>query len=159
MGQSLKILRGASIVLIIVLTMHTFLTKVVMLGSSKAKTVEKVKELLKKCIESDFKNDSKILKNEMDKALGNILGSEKNIFGKESLFHLWIDAMWKSATPEKKSFFINIMVKGKGHIVITAEHWELKTLRDMAAKEVAKRLEHEDDVEKLCFEIPKCLFE
>ena len=138
--------------------MHTFLLKVVMVGSSKSETVEKVKELLKKCIESDFENDSKILKDEMDKALGNILGSVKNIFGKECFFHLWIDAMWRSATPEKKSFFINIMVKGKGHIVITAEYRELKTLRDMAAKEVSKRLKHEDDVNRLS-DIPRCLFD
>ena len=135
--------------------MHTFLLKVVMVGSSKAETVEKVKELLKKCIESDFENDSKILKDKMDRALGNILGSEKNIFGKECFFHIWIDAMW--TTPEKKSFFINIMVKGRGHIVITAEYKELKTLREIAAKEAAKRLHHKDDVDRLC-DIPRCLF-
>merc|ERR1712142_260442 len=133
--------------------MHTFLLKVVMFGSSKPETVQEVRQLLKESLDFDFENNSKILKDMMDKALGNILG-------KECYFHLWIDAMWRSATPEKKSFFINIMVKGKGHIVITAEYRELKALRDIAAAKAAKLLRHEEDVEKLKDEyIPKCLLD
>ena len=38
-----------------------------------------------------------------------------------------------------------------------AEYKELKTLREIAAKEVAKRLHHKDDVDRLC-DIPRCLF-
>ena len=40
---------------------------------------------------------------------------------------------------------------------ILAEYKELKTLREIAAKEVAKRLHHKDDVDRLC-DIPRCLF-
>ena len=80
------------------------------------------------------------------------------IFGSDGVLHLSIDAIWISSTPDKKSFFVNIMVKGKRHIIITAEYKELKTLRDIAAMVVAKSIDDEKDVETL-EEIPKCVFE
>ena len=131
--------------------MHTFLLRVGMVGRNNIETVENVKQLLKESLETDFSNSNRVLKERMDQGLDGI-------FGSDGVFHLWIDAMWRSSTPDKKSFFVNIMVKGKRHIIITAEYKELKTLRDMAAMVVAKCIDDEKDVEKL-EEIPKCLFE
>merc|ERR1719466_619248 len=90
-------------------TMHTYLLRVGLVG----------------------KNNNRILKERMDHKLVDIFESEGN-------FHLWVDAMWRSSTPEKKSFFVNIMVKDKRHIIITAEFKEIKTLRDLAAMVVAR---------------------
>ena len=122
-----------------------------MVGRNNNETVEKVKQLLKESLETDFSNSNRVLKERMDQGL-------VGIFGSDGVFHLWIDAMWRSSTPDKKSFFVNIMVKGKRHIIIKAEYKELKTLRNMAAMAVAKCIDDEKDVEKL-EEIPKCLFE
>ena len=131
--------------------MHTFLLRVGMVGRSNNETVEKVKQLLKESLETEFSNSNRVLKERMDQGL-------VGIFGSDGAFHLSIDAMWRSSTPDKKSFFVNIMVKGKRHIIIKAEYKELKTLRNMAAMAVAKCIDDEKDVEKL-EEIPKCLFE
>merc|ERR1712034_18105 len=131
--------------------MHTYLLRVGLVGKNTMDTVEKVKQLLRESLDTDFGNNNRILKERMDQ---NLIG----IFGSEGLFHLWVDAMWRSSTPEKKSFFINIMVKDKRHIIITAEYKEMKTLRDMAAMVVAKSLDNKNDVDKL-EDIPKCLLE
>merc|ERR1711955_126873 len=132
--------------------MHSFICRVGMVGSNSEETVEKVRDVLKEILESDFENSNKLLKERLDKHL-------VNIFGSEALFYLWVDAMWRSSAPEKKSFFINIMVKGKRHIIITAEYKELKTLRDIAAKMASKSFNEEKEIEKLRGEIPSCLFD
>ena len=120
-----------------------------MVGRNSTETVEEVKQLLKESLETDFGNSNKVLKERMDQGLVGIFGSD---------FHLWVDAMWRSSTPEKKSFFVNIMVKEKRHIIITAEYKELNTLRDMCAMMVSKCLDDEKNIEKF-EDIPKCLFE
>merc|ERR1712179_592159 len=149
MGQSdLHLLRRS----IHLSAMHSFLCRVGMVGSNSEETVEKVREVLKKILESNFDNSNRLLKERLDKHL-------VNIFGSEALFYLWVDAMWRSSTPEKKSFFINIMVKGKRHIIITAEYKELKTLRDIAAKMASKSFNDSKEIEKLEGEIPSCLFD
>ena len=140
-----------SLLLIINVIMHTFLLRVGMVGRNNNETVEDVKQLLKESLETDFSNSNRVLKERMDQGL-------VGIFGSDCVLHLSIDAIWRSSTPDKKSFFVNIMVKGRGHIIITAEYKELKTLRDMAAMVVAKCIDDEKDVEKL-EEIPKCVFE
>ena len=132
-------------------TMHTYLLRVGMVGKNTVDTVEKVKQLLRESLDTDFGNTNRVLKESMDH---NLVG----IFGSEGLFNLWVDAMWRSSTPEKKSFFINIMVKDKKHIIITAEYKEMKTLRDMAAMAVAKSFDDKNGVDKL-EDIPKCLLE
>ena len=131
--------------------MHTYLLRVGMVGKNTVDTVEKVKQLLRESLDTDFGNNNRVLKERMDP---NLVG----IFGSEGLFHLWVDAMWRSSTPDKKSFFINIMVKDKKHIIITAEYKEMKTLRDMAAMAVAKSFDDKNGVDKL-EDIPKCLLE
>ena len=131
--------------------MNTFLLRVGMVGSNTLETVERVRQILKESLETDFENSNRVVKERMEKQLVDIFG--------EGLYHLWVDAMWKSSVPEKKSFFINIMVKGKRHILLTAEYKELKTLRDIAANVVAKSFKDEKEVEKLEGEIPSCLFE
>ena len=129
--------------------MHTYLLRVGLVGKNTTDTVEKVKQLLRESLDTDFGNNNRVLKERMDP---NLVA----IFGSEGLFHLWVDAMWRSSTPEKKSFFINIMVKDKRHIIITANYKEMKTLRDMAAMVLAKSFDDKTDVEKL-EDIPKCL--
>ena len=131
--------------------MHTYLLRVGLVGKNSSETVEKVKQLLKESLKTDFENNNRILKERMDHKLVDIFESEGN-------FHLWVDAMWRSSTPEKKSFFVNIMVKDKRHIIITAEFKEIKTLRDLAAMVVARCFNDKKDVEKL-EDIPKCLFD
>merc|ERR1712179_606461 len=111
--------------------MHSFLCRVGMVGSNSEETVEKVREVLKKILESDFDNSNRLLKERLDKHL-------VNIFGSEALFYLWVDAMWRSSTPEKKSFFI----------IITAEYKELKTLRDIAAKMASKSFNDSKEIER-----------
>eukprot|EP00092_Neocalanus_flemingeri_P108261 GFUD01139019.1.p1 GENE.GFUD01139019.1~~GFUD01139019.1.p1 ORF type:complete len:111 (+),score=33.61 GFUD01139019.1:33-365(+) len=79
-------------------------------------TVDKVKQLLKETLKKDFNNSNRVLKERMDHNLVNIFGSDAH-------FHLSVDAIrMRSSTPERKSFFVNIMVKDKKHISITAEY-------------------------------------
>merc|ERR1712002_28411 len=137
--------------IIVIFAMHTFLLRVGMVGSNGLETVDRVRQILKESLETDFENSNRVVKERMDKKLVDIFG--------EGLYHLWVDAMWKSSVPEKRSFFINIMVKGKRHILLTAEYKELKTLRDIAANVVAKSFKDEKDVEKLEGEVPSCLLE
>ena len=121
--------------------MHTFRIKVLMFGSSKPETVEEIRQLLKETLNFESKINRKILKDRIDQALGSILGYSL----------LWIDSATFGDTPEteEKSFWINIMLKDRSHILIAAEYRELKTLRDIAAAKAAKLLKHEEDVEKL----------
>ena len=125
--------------------MHTYLLRVGLVGKNTTDTVEKVKQLLRESLDTDFENNNRVLKERMDPKL-------VVIFGSEGLSHLWVDAMWRSSTPEKKSFFINIMVKDKRHIIITAEYKEMKTLRDMAAMAVANQFDDDkEDVDTQVF--------
>ena len=122
-----------------------------MVGRNSKDTVKKVKQRLKEILETDFENCEKILKERMDIKLCGI-------FGFEGAFDIWVDAMWRSSTPDKKTFFVNIMVKDKRHIIITAEFKEVTTLRDMAAMAVAKCLDGQRDVEQLK-DIPKSVYD
>eukprot|EP00092_Neocalanus_flemingeri_P039681 GFUD01043213.1.p1 GENE.GFUD01043213.1~~GFUD01043213.1.p1 ORF type:complete len:138 (+),score=47.33 GFUD01043213.1:45-458(+) len=131
--------------------MHTFLLRVGLVGQNSTDTVDKVKQLLKESLKKDFGNSNRVLRERMDHKLVNIFGSDAH-------FHLWVDAMWKSSTPEKKSFFVNIMVKDKKHIIITAEYKEIKNLKDLAAMVVARCFKDKEDVDKL-EDVPKCLFD
>ena len=122
--------------------MHTFRIKVLMLGSCKPETAEEVRQLVKETLHFESKINRKILKDTIDKALGSILGYSL----------LWVDTATFRDTPEteaEKSFWINIMLKDRSHILIAAEYRELKTLKDIAAAKAAKLLKHEEDVEKL----------
>ena len=87
----------------------------------------------------------------MDKKLVDVFG--------EGLYRLWVSSTYNYSAPEKKSFYINILVKNAGNIVLTAEYKELKTLRDIAAHVVAKSFTDEKEVEKLEGEIPSYLLE
>merc|ERR1712002_678635 len=130
--------------IIVIFAMHTFLLRVGMVGSNCLETVERVRQILKESLQTDFENSSRVVKERMDKQLVDIFG--------EGLYHLLV-------FPDKNSFFINIMVKGKRHILLTAEYKELKTLRDFAANVVAKSFKDEKEVGKLEGEVPSCLLE
>ena len=137
--------------------MHTFRIKVLMLGSCKPETAEEVRQLVKETLHFESKINRKILKDTIDKALGSILG-----YSLLCTWYMWVDTATFRDTPEteaEKSFWINIMLKDKSHILIAAEYRELKTLRDIAAAKAAKLLKHEEDVEKLVKDefIPKSL--
>eukprot|EP00092_Neocalanus_flemingeri_P033258 GFUD01036165.1.p2 GENE.GFUD01036165.1~~GFUD01036165.1.p2 ORF type:complete len:139 (-),score=47.74 GFUD01036165.1:68-484(-) len=132
--------------------MHTFLIRVGLVGQNSTDTVDKVKQLLKESLKTDFDNSNIVLKERMDHNLGDIFGSESN-------FLLFIDSMWRWSTPDKKSFFVNIMVKKKKNIIImTAEYKEIKTLKDLAAMVVARFFKDKKDVDKL-EDVPKSLFD
>ena len=129
--------------------MHSYLLRIGLMGQNSIETVEKVREVLKRSMMTDFQKNNRTLKKRMDPELVDIFGSEKH-------YYLWVDAMWRSSEPEKKSFLINIMVRDKKHIIITAEYREIKTLREMSAMVLARYINDEKDVEKL--EIPKSLY-
>ena len=129
--------------------MHSYLLRIGLMGQNSIETVEKVREVLKRSMMTDFQNNNRTLKKRMDPELVDIFGSEKH-------YYLWVDAMWRSSEPEKKSFFINIMVRDKKHITITAEYREINTLREMSTMVVARYINEEEDVEKL--EIPNALY-
>ena len=131
--------------------MHTYLLQVGLVGQNSMESVNRVKLLLKESLVTDFENSNKMLKQRMDTKLVDILGGEEN-------FHLWVDSMWRSSTPQKKSFFVNIMVKNKKHIIITAQYKDVNTLKDMAAMVVARCFKDKKDVDKL-EDVPKCVFE
>ena len=131
--------------------MHTFLLRVGLVGQNSMDSVNRVKLLLKESLVTDFENSNKMLKQRMDTKLVDILGGEDN-------FYLWVDAMWRSSTPQKKSFFVNIMVKNKKNIIITAQYKDVNTLKDMAAMVVARCFKDKKDVDKL-EDVPKCVFE
>eukprot|EP00092_Neocalanus_flemingeri_P055659 GFUD01065837.1.p1 GENE.GFUD01065837.1~~GFUD01065837.1.p1 ORF type:complete len:147 (-),score=46.05 GFUD01065837.1:59-499(-) len=140
--------------------MHTFLLRAQQkrwpgwagdVGQNSTDTVNKVKQLLKETLKKDFKNSKRVLKERMDQGLVNVFGF--------ALYHLWVDAMWRSSTPEKKSFFVKIMVfKDKKDIIITAEYKEIKNLKSLSAMVVARCLKENEDVDKL-ENVPKCLFD
>merc|ERR1711970_816655 len=131
------------------LVMHTYLLRIGLMGQNSIETVERVRKVLKRSMRTDFQNNNRTLKQRMDPELVDIFGSENH-------YYLWVDAMWRSAAPEKKSFFVNIMVRDKKHIIITAEYREINSLREMSAMIVARFVDNEKDVEKL--EVPKSLF-
>ena len=131
--------------------MHTYLLRVGLVGQNSMESVNRVKQLLKESLVTDFENNNKMLKQRMDTKLVDILGGEDN-------FYLWVDAMWRSSTPQKKSFFVNIMVKNKKNIIITAQYKDVNTLKDMAAMVVARCFKDKKDVDKL-EDVPKCVFE
>ena len=86
-----------SLLLTINIIKHTFLLRLGMVGRNNNETVEKVKQLLKKSLETDFSNSNRVLKERMDQGL-------VGIFGSDGVLHLSIDAIWRSSTPDKKSF-------------------------------------------------------
>ena len=128
--------------------MNTFLLGVALTGSNSLETVEKVRQILKESLDD---NSSRAIKERMDKKLVNVFG--------EGLYSLWVDTARNSSVPEKKSFFINILVKRNGNMLLTAEYKELKTLRDIAAHVVAKSFTDKKELEKLVGEIPSYLIE
>ena len=132
------------------LAMNTFLLGVGLASSNSLETVEKVRQIIKESLLTDD-NSASAIQERMDKKLVDVFG--------EGLYRLWVDSTYNYSAPEKKSFYINILVKNAGNILLTAEYKELKTLRDIAAHVVAKSFMDEKEVEKLEGEIPSCLFE
>ena len=121
-----------------------------MAGSNSLETVEKVRQIIKESLLTDD-NSASAIQERMDKKLVDVFG--------EGLYRLWVDSTYNYSAPEKKSFYINILVKNAGNILLTAEYKELKTLRDIAAHVVAKSFTDEKEVEKLEGEIPSYLLE
>ena len=132
------------------LAMNTFLLGVGLASSNSLETVEKVRQILKESLLTDD-NSASAIQERMDKKLVDVFG--------EGLYRLWVDSTYNYSAPEKKSFYINILVKNAGNILLTAEYKELKTLRDIAAHVVAKSFTDEKEVEKLEGEIPSYLLE
>ena len=130
--------------------MHTYILRVSLIGNSPVETVLKVKLLLKESLSTKFSNSNRVLKDRMDSNL-------PRIFGPDEFFRLWVDSMWRSSSPDKKSYFVNLMVRDDKHIIITAEYKDIKTLRDVAALRIAQSLYKKDDVQALN-DIPKCLY-
>ena len=132
------------------LAMNTFLLGVGLASSNSLETVEKVRQITKESLLTDD-NSASAIQERMDKKLVDVFG--------EGLYRLWVDSAYNYSAPEKKSFYINILVKNAGNILLTAEYKELKTLRDIAAHVVAKSFTDEKEVEKLEGEIPSYLLE
>ena len=132
------------------LAMNTFLLGVGLASSNSLETVEKVRQILKESLLTDD-NSASAIQERMDKKLVDVFG--------EGLYRLWVDSTYNYSAPEKKSFYINILVKNAGNILLTAEYKELKTLRDIAAHVVAKSFTDEKEVDKLEGEIPSYLLE
>ena len=132
------------------LAMNTFLLGVGLASSNSLETVEKVRQIIKESLLTDD-NSASAIQERMDKKLVDVFG--------EGLYRLWVDSTYNYSAPEKKSFYINILVKNAGNILLTAEYKELKTLRDIAAHVVAKSFTDEKEVEKLEGEIPSYLLE
>ena len=130
--------------------MNTFLLGVGLASSNSLETVEKVRQIIKESLLTDD-NSASAIQERMDKKLVDVFG--------EVLYRLWVDSTYNYSAPEKKSFYINILVKNAGNILLTAEYKELKTLRDIAAHVVAKSFTDEKEVEKLEGEIPSYLLE
>ena len=130
--------------------MNTFLVSAGLASSNSLETVEKVRQILKESLLTDD-NSASAIQERMDKKLVDVFG--------EGLYRLWVDSAYNYSAPEKKSFYINILVKNAGNILLTAEYKELKTLRDIAAHVVAKSFTDEKEVEKLEGEIPSYLLE
>ena len=130
--------------------MNTFLVSAALASSNSLETVEKVRQILKESLLTDD-NSASAIQERMDKKLVDVFG--------EGLYRLWVSSTYNYSAPEKKSFYINILVKNAGNIVLTAEYKELKTLRDIAAHVVAKSFTDEKEVEKLEGEIPSYLLE
>ena len=121
-----------------------------MASSNSLETVEKVRQIIKESLLTDD-NSASAIQERMDKKLVDVFG--------EGLYRLWVDSTYNYSAPEKKSFYINILVKNAGNILLTAEYKELKTLRDIAAHVVAKSFTDEKEVDKLEGEIPSYLLE
>ena len=132
------------------LAMNTFLLGVGLASSNSLETVEKVRQIIKESLLTDD-NSASAIQERMDKKLVDVFG--------EGLYRLWVDSTYNYSAPEKKSFYINILVKNAGNILLTAEYKELKTLRDIAAHVVAKSFTDEKEVEKLEGEIRSYLLE
>ena len=132
------------------LAMNTFLVSAGLASSNSLETVEKVRQITKESLLTDD-NSASAIQERMDKKLVDVFG--------EGLYRLWVDSAYNYSAPEKKSFYINILVKNAGNILLTAEYKELKTLRDIAAHVVAKSFTDEKEVEKLEGEIPSYLLE
>ena len=130
--------------------MNTFLVSAGLASSNSLETVEKVRQILKESLLTDD-NSASAIQERMDKKLVDVFG--------EGLYRLWVSSTYNYSAPEKKSFYINILVKNAGNILLTAEYKELKTLRDIAAHVVAKSFTDEKEVEKLEGEIPSYLLE
>ena len=130
--------------------MNTFLVSAGLASSNSLETVEKVRQILKESLLTDD-NSASAIQERMDKKLVDVFG--------EGLYKLWVDADLNLSAPEKKSFYINILVKNAGTILIRAKYKELETLRDIAAHVVAKSFTDEKEVEKLEGEIPSYLLE
>ena len=130
--------------------MNTFLVSAALASSNSLETVEKVRQILKESLLTDD-NSASAIQERMDKKLVDVFG--------EGLYRLWVSSTYNYSAPEKKSFYINILVKNAGNILLTAEYKELKTLRDIAAHVVAKSFTDEKEVEKLEGEIPSYLLE
>ena len=132
------------------LAMNTFLVSAGLASSNSLETVEKVRQITKESLLTDD-NSASAIQERMDKKLVDVFG--------EGLYRLWVSSTYNYSAPEKKSFYINILVKNAGNILLTAEYKELKTLRDIAAHVVAKSFTDEKEVEKLEGEIPSYLLE
>ena len=130
--------------------MYTYVLRVSLIGSSPVETVQKVELLLKESLSTDFCNNNRMLKDRMELNL-------PQIFGPDEFFRLWVDSMWRSSSPEKKSFFVNLMVQDGKHIIITAEYKDIITLRDVAALRIAQSLQTKEYIQALD-DIPKCLY-
>ena len=102
------------------LAMNTFLLGVGLASSNSLETVEKVRQITKESLLTDD-NSASAIQERMDKKLVDVFG--------EGLYRLWVDSTYNYSAPEKKSFYINILVKNAGNIVLTAEYKELELLK------------------------------
>ena len=120
--------------------MHTFLLYVQLTGSNDLKTVEKVRLLLKNSLKLNFES-GRILRDHLRFHLPDILNDS---------FLVWVDAMGKS-------YFVNISVREKKNIVISALFKSLNTLKDLSAYRLAEILGDKNRVNQL--EMPRTLVE
>ena len=120
--------------------MHTFLLYVQLTGNNDLKTVEKVRMLLKNSLQLKFES-GRTLRDHLRTHLPDILNDS---------FLVWVDAMGKS-------YFVNISVREKKNIVISALFKSLNTLKDRSAFQLAQILGDKKTVEQL--EMPRTLVE
>ena len=120
--------------------MHTFFLYVQLTGNNDLKTVEKVRLLLKKSLQLNF-DSGRTLRDHLRAHLPDILNDS---------FLVWVDA-------RGKSYFVNISVREKKSIVISALFKSLNTLKDLSALQLAQILREKKTVEQL--EMPRTLVE
>ena len=131
--------------------MFTYLVQVSDSCKDVMQNVDEIRDIIKEVINTNVVKNSDQFKNILDVELDNIFGNLER--------RISIDSMYRMDSPEKKSYFVTIMVRKMKPLMIFVEYKDMCSLKEIAAWEISKKFDNNQQLNEFFFrdELPVTL--